>query len=156
MTKFSVAGQGGKIDSDGSRKDSKRGLADYGLDSNHIPLMEGITFPPERRSSLLKGMGPLAIAITAIHEPTYKEKPLKALYESIQMIPMANAIKTVLSLPGKDGHQSLLKALGDVLILTGARTTHRLSMPLTFAAGLYVHLKDKVELKHWSFSGPRI
>lgn len=130
VTRFAVNTKGMKRDKNGKKKDDMRGLADYGLSSHHIPLLEGITFPPERRTGLARGMGPLALAISAIHETTFKDKQLNALYESIQMLPMANAIRDVLSTSNRDGHQSLLQALGDVLLLTGARTTHRLSIPL--------------------------
>lgn len=156
VTRFTVNTKGLKRDKNGKKKDDMRGLADYGLTSHHIPLLEGITFPPERRTGLARGMGPLALAISAIHETTFKDKQLNALYESIQMLPMAGAIRDVLSASNRDGHQSLLQALGDVLLLTGARTTHRLSLPLILFYQLVVSMEKEKKSQYWSFSGPRM
>lgn len=156
VTRFAVNTRGQKRDKNGKKKDNMRGLADYGLSSHHIPLLEGITFPPERRTGLARGMGPLALAICAIHETSYKDKQLNALQESIQMLPMANAIRDVLASSNKDGHQALLQALGDVLLLTGARTTHRLSLPITLFFQLAAKMAKSNESHHWSFSGPRM
>lgn len=156
VTRFAVNTKGLKRDKNGKKKDDMRGLADYGLSPNHIPLLEGITFPPERRTGLARGMGPLALAISAIHETTFKDKQLNALYESIQMLPMANAIREVLSSSNREGHQSLLQALGDVLLLTGARTTHRLSLPIILFIQLAKQMETDKVSHHWSFSGPRM
>ena len=37
-----------------------KNLSEYGLNNQHIPLLQGITFPPERRTGVLKSLGPLA------------------------------------------------------------------------------------------------
>lgn len=49
--------------------------------------------------------------------------------------------------------QPVIRALADLLLLTGARTTHRVAMPIILAYQFY---KSDVTLKYWSFSGPQM
>lgn len=70
VTRFSLKGDKKKKrssqgTSDNSQKGSnaKHSISAYGLNNNHIPLLQGITLPPERRTGLLKSIGPLALAL---------------------------------------------------------------------------------------------
>lgn len=130
VTKFAVreTGRGSKGKKKG--RENTRSLADFGFNSEHIPLLEGATYPPERRTGLLRGLGPGTLAVIALHETEYADKPLAALKESIKMLGMADSIIQVLKNKPKEGVQDMLRALMDVLLLTTARTTHRMYLPI--------------------------
>lgn len=74
-----------------------KNITAYGLNNAHIPLLHGVTFPPERRTSLLRGLGPMTLAIMLIEENTYKQKIKDALLQSIKHLPNATSIVEALA-----------------------------------------------------------
>lgn len=46
-------------------------ITSYGLSNAHITLCAGITYNPERRSGMLKTLGPMTLSIMLIEEKTY-------------------------------------------------------------------------------------
>lgn len=110
-------------------KDQGRNITAYGLNNSHIPLLHGVTSPPERRTSLLKGLGPLTLALMLIEEKTFKEKIKDALTLSIKHLPNAASIVEALS-NGTWRNTSLLKNLADVLLITSHRSARRIYFPI--------------------------
>lgn len=133
-------------------RENTRSLADFGFNSEHIPLLEGATYPPERRTGLLRGLGPGTLAVIALHETEYADKPLAALKESIKMLGMADSIIQVLKNKPKEGVQDMLRALMDVLLLTTARTTHRMYLPIIVFYRFVVYLDTTKQNNLFGFS----
>lgn len=75
-----------------NEKERTQNISQYGLSNHHIPLIQGITFAPERRPVVLKSLGPLTQAILLVLEDKYYNKLTSALNYSIQMFPMSNEI----------------------------------------------------------------
>uniref|UniRef100_A0A6M2DEG6 Uncharacterized protein n=1 Tax=Xenopsylla cheopis TaxID=163159 RepID=A0A6M2DEG6_XENCH len=112
-------------------KTDSRNISDYGLSNHHIPLLQGITFPPERRTGLLRSLGPLTQAILLVNEKKYFNKISNALRSSLQMLPMKEEVIIALKHAGSPGASAgLLKELGDLLILFTARATRKVYYPI--------------------------
>lgn len=62
-------------------------ITTFGLNRSHLAQCRGITFPPERRTGLLKCLGVGALSIALIREKTYKEKIVNALKEITATVP---------------------------------------------------------------------
>lgn len=84
-------------------------------------------------------------------EDKYHSKLTGALANSLQMLPMAQEIVSVLKDARSPGSVSgILKELGDILLLTTARSTQKIYFPLFMVMLLWV--KKPAGFK-WSFSG---
>lgn len=94
----SVAKRGAKRDSTGrligkgDQKDMTQSIAQYGLINHHIPLLQGVTLAPERRTGVVRSLGPLTQAILLVMEDKYHTKLSNAMLNSMQMLPMAQEI----------------------------------------------------------------
>lgn len=101
-----------------NEKDLTHSISQYGLVNHHIPLLQGVTLAPERRTGIIRSLGPLTQAILLTIEDKYHTKLSNALMNSLQMLPMAREIV------------ECLKELGDILIITTARSTQKIYFPL--------------------------
>lgn len=77
-------------------EDRKMNITAYGLTNQHIPLLQGITLPPERRTGLMRSLGPLTQAILLVNENQFPDKLCSALKNSLAMLPMHAEIATCL------------------------------------------------------------
>lgn len=152
----SVAKRGAKRDKDGKvitltrAQENAHNISQYGLTNQHISLLQGITLAPERRTGILRSIGPLAQAILLIMEDKFFDKLRSALGYSLQMLPMASEIISALKEANHPGNVSgVMKELGDILLLTTARSTQKVYFPLLLFLLMWDN-KDKVQ---WSFSG---
>lgn len=108
-------------------------LSQYGLSNCHLPLMNGLTYKPERRTGLLRTLGPLSLSIILTHEKNKTEKTEAALTNAIKHLPMCSEIVSCLRYANDaQSCRSLYKALGDVLLITGARNGGKCFFPLLF------------------------
>lgn len=105
-----------------------KSLHNYGFNISHAPLLYGITFPPERRSAMAAGLGPLALAVTLSHETQFKDKLKETLKKSISHIPGHENIVNFIA-TGKPAGE-VLKNLGDVLLLMSHKSKRRALFPL--------------------------
>ncbi|KAL3286948.1 hypothetical protein HHI36_001434 [Cryptolaemus montrouzieri] len=133
------------------KKEDRSNITEYGLNNQHIPLLKGITLPPERRSGLIRSVGPLAHAIFLVNETKFTNKIAKSFSETIQIIPAKGEIVNALE-ACKNGAEasSILTELGDLLLLSTARSTQKIDFPLTLAMWLFSAKGDNP----WNFSGP--
>lgn len=125
-------------------------ISQFGLTNQHIPLLQGITLPPERRTGLMRSLGPMAQCVLLVNETTYPDKLTQAVKNSLSMLPMSSEIATCL----KDARspsavQGVLCELGDILIMTTARSTQKIYFPLLLAKFLW----SKREGIQWNFTG---
>ncbi|KAL4721101.1 hypothetical protein ACJJTC_018667 [Scirpophaga incertulas] len=153
----SVAKRAVKRDASGggvSRLDPKelsQSISQYGLVNHHIPLLQGITLAPERRTGVVRSLGPLTQAILLVMEDKYHNKLVGALANSIQMLPMAQEITYCLMEARSPGAVAgILKESGDILLLPTATSTQKNYFPLLFIKVLW---EGKGPEFNWSFSG---
>lgn len=118
--------------------DRNVGLAYYGLTNQHIPLLQGITLPPERKTGLLKSLGPMTQCVMLINEKSYPQKLVEAVKNSLRMLPMHGEIATALKDSDSPGRvMGLMKELADLLVLTTARSTQKIYFPISVARYLW-------------------
>lgn len=148
-----------KRDSSGKeipKKPELKPIGDYGLNNQHAALLQGISLPPERRTGLLKSMGPLSLMIFTHQEKHYKPKMEEALLRSISMLPFKNAITECMR--NNDSPSSIApmaKELGDLLDLTTARSTQKFYFP--FLVYEYIWENTPLDKRNWfSTSGHKM
>lgn len=108
-----------------------------GLSTRYAALLEGITYPPARKFSLLQSLGACTIAYSLIKEknPTYKKKYSDALMSNINHLPIANSLVEYFAIHGEATSLTILRVMADVLLLTGNRRSHTLAIPF----GVFYH-----------------
>ncbi|CAH2230034.1 jg20244 [Pararge aegeria aegeria] len=84
----------GKMTSITKKQESTQNISQYGLTNQHISLLQGVTLAPERRTGILRSIGPLTQAILLVMEDKFFDKLRSALSNSLQMLPMAAEIIT--------------------------------------------------------------
>lgn len=133
-------------------KESTQNITQYGLTNQHIPLLQGITLAPERRTGVVRSLGPLAQCILLIMEDKYFDKLMSTVNQSLMMLPMASEIATCLKESNTPGRAAgVLKELGDILLITiTARATQKIYFPLFTILYMWHH---KPQGFQWSFSG---
>ncbi|CAH1106857.1 unnamed protein product [Psylliodes chrysocephalus] len=120
------------------KRDQFRTITEYGLSNQHIPLLQGITFSPERKTGLIRALGPLTQCIMLINENTYPQRIAAALKETLNMLPMHNEIVNLFKeARGPGSCQGVLKELGDILIMTTARSQQKFYLPILLAQQMY-------------------
>lgn len=152
----SIAKRGIKRTKDGKfvpvnkQNENTQNISQYGLTNQHIALLQGITLAPERRTGVLRSLGPLTQAILLIMEDKFFDKLKSAMNNSLQMLPMAAEIIASLKEANHPGNVSgVMKELGDILLLTTARSTQKIYFPLIL---FYLLWRNKGNVQ-WSFSG---
>lgn len=126
-------------------------ISQYGLVNHHIPLLQGITLAPERRTGVIRSLGPLTQAILLVMEDKYHTKLTNALTNSLQMLPMCQEVVNCLKEARTPGQVAgILKELGDILLMTTARSTQKLYLPLMLLRYMW---QMKPNGFKWSFSG---
>lgn len=155
----SVAKRGVKRTRDGKLvpqlriQEHTQNISQYGLTNQHIFLLQGVTLAPERRTGVLRSLGPLTQAILLIMEDKYFDKLKSAMNHSLQMLPMATEIINSLKEAAHPGNVSgVMKELGDILLLTTSRSTQKAYFPLILFHIMWSH-RGSIQ---WSFSGAPI
>nr|QMP82185.1 nucleocapsid protein [Blattodean orthomyxo-related virus OKIAV181] len=103
----------------------------YGLYGSHHVLLEGCTFPPEKRSSMAQSLGPMTVLLCYLKSDSkYEEKWKKACKRSMSHIPLIDDILTTLK--GKKAYEcaSIISNLADTLLLTTSRQAQRAFFPI--------------------------
>lgn len=134
-------------------RDHTRYFYQYGLCTHHIPLLQGVTLAPERRTRVVRSLGPLTQAILVVDEDKYHTELSSALLNSISMLPMASEIVDCLKeAQNPEQVMGILKELGDILLITTARSTQLVCMPLLMVVMMWEQRSTMPDLQ-WSFSG---
>lgn len=80
---------------------------------------------------MLRSLGPLTQAVLLIMEDKFFDKLKSAMFNSLQMLPMATEIINALKEANHPGNVwGAMKELGDILLLTNARATQKIYFPL--------------------------
>jgi hypothetical protein len=111
-------------------KPIKVDIKTYGLNATHLPWLTGITYPPERRTGLMKCLGALTLAINLVNHKDYQDKALIAFNNAISHLDANGEIGRFLSKARLSELASVLPKLGDVLHLVGERSHRKMSFPL--------------------------
>lgn len=140
----------GKLVPTNRQQENTQNISQYGLTNQHISLLQGVTLAPERRTGVLRSLGPLAQAILLVMEDKFYDKLRSAMQNSLQMLPMAPEIISSLKEATHPGNVSgVMKELGDILLLTTSRSTQKIYFPLLL---FYIMWQNKGTVQ-WSFSG---
>lgn len=112
------------------KKDEEKyvSIKQYGLDGPHHILLEGISFPPEKRSSMTQSLGPMTTAIMLSKHGSsvqFGQKWKDALARDCAHIPEIQSIVNMISGKQPSDIKGLLRALADLLLITTSRNAHR-------------------------------
>lgn len=115
-------------------------VSQYGLSPAHHCLLDGISFPPHKRSSLAQSIGPLTQLIM-VHRsqstPSYAGRWRKATFRSIGHLPKAEEIIDKIKTSTREEAAGLLELVADILLVTGSRSACKAYFPFSiFYAGL--------------------
>lgn len=105
-------------------------ISKFGLSRAHHILLEGIRFPPEKRSSMVQSLGPMTTVLCYLQSnPLYEAKFLNAAVSSLFHIPNIESIlKTVKSMP-RANSQSIIGLIGDITLISTSRQRNRATPP---------------------------
>lgn len=113
------------------KQENTQNIFQYGLTNQHIALLQGVTLAPERRTGVLRSLGPLTQATLFIMEDKFFDKLKSAMSYILQMLPLASEIIAACMEANHPGNVSgVMKELGDTLLLTTARSTQKIYFPL--------------------------
>lgn len=104
----------------------------YGLTSEYHILLEGLTVPPSRKSSLAQSLGPMTIMIMLLNQKgneRYEKKWKDAAKRVISHVPDSDDIIKALSGKKVSESRELMNALADILLIAGGREANRISFP---------------------------
>lgn len=136
---------------DDNGKPIKVDIKTFGLYATHLPWLTGITYPPERRTGLMKCLGALTLGINLITHKAYQDKALAAFNNSISHLDSNGEIGSFLSKTKLKDIGAVMSKLGDCLHLAGERSHRKMSFPL------FAFMKAHDELpalhKEGNFSG---
>lgn len=115
-------------------------VSQYGLSPAHHCLLDGISFPPHKRSSLAQSIGPLTQLIMMHRSqstPSYAGRWRKAALRSIGHLPKAEEIINKIRNSTREEASGLLELVADILLVTGSRSACKAYFPFSiFYAGL--------------------
>nr|QPL15318.1 nucleoprotein [Raphidiopteran orthomyxo-related virus OKIAV180] len=126
-------------------------VAQYGLEGCHHILLEGISFPPEKRSSMTQSLGPMTALLCYIRSETkYAEKWKIAAKRALAHIPFIDDILGAIHGQKANDIRTLVKVIADILRIITPRQQQRATFPFNFLA-LYVNnLMEKDPTKIWT------
>lgn len=129
-------------------------VSSYGLNGAHHVLLEGITFAPERKSSMAQSLGPMAILIGMIRtEEEYRRKMEVAFKKAFLHIPhVDDVIELVRTRKSASDLAPLVGVLGDLILITSARQNNRMCFPLSMMSYAQKQFGD-IWYENVNFSG---
>ncbi|CAH2088479.1 unnamed protein product [Euphydryas editha] len=125
-------------------------VSKYGLTGAHHTLLEGSSFPPERRSSIVQILGPMTAFLCLIStEGIYRNKFAAAVKRAMSHIPsiddiidITKNIKTSFEL------STMISLIAEILLITTSRQATRMCFPINFLVVVLEDIKreeDKVK-----------
>ncbi|CAB3241777.1 unnamed protein product [Arctia plantaginis] len=120
-------------------------VSKYGLSGAHHVLLEGTSFPPERRSSIVQSLGPMTAWLGMIRsEGIYRKKYASAVKRAMSHIPCIEEIKELTKTTKQASEISALTTLlAEILLVTTARQATRMFFPLTLFPYVWKIQTDK-------------
>lgn len=115
----------------------------YGLTGAHHVLLEGCTFPPEKRSSMAQSMGPMTAFLCMIRsEGMYRQKWASAVKRAFNHIPIIDDIIEVTKTQKKaQDISTTIGLLAEIILITTSRQATRMFFPLSFLSSVYEDMK---------------
>lgn len=98
-------------------------VSGWGLDAAHHILLEGISYPPDKKSAMAQSLGPMTIAIQCARMWHM------AMKKAFAHIPDIDSIIAEIKGQKSDKVKGLFSALADITLITTARNTHRATFP---------------------------
>nr|APG77893.1 nucleocapsid protein [Hubei orthomyxo-like virus 2] len=123
----------------------------YGLNRQHYAQLRGLTFPPERRTGLLRCMGVGTLSIALKNERSYPDKLKEALGETLKTVPHSAAYIECLSRQGVNELSTLISDMCYLINLVSDRTHHKALIPILLWH--YGRSNDCEEIQYFDFSG---
>ncbi|CAG4981850.1 unnamed protein product [Colias eurytheme] len=119
-------------------------VSKYGLSGAHHVLLEGTSFPPERRSSIVQSIGPMTAWICMLRsEGIYRKKYAAAVKRAMSHVPcIDDLIELTKSTKQASEISSVTTLLAEILLVTTARQATRMFFPLTMFAAVWTSEKD--------------
>lgn len=109
-------------------------VSQYGLSPAHHCLLDGISFPPHKRSSLAQSIGAMTQLIM-VHRtnstPSYEGRWKKAAMRSIGHLPKAEEIVNKARTSTREEVSGLLELVADILLVTGSRSACKAYFPFS-------------------------
>uniref|UniRef100_A0AAT9JH54 Nucleocapsid protein n=1 Tax=Blattella germanica orthomyxovirus 1 TaxID=3133491 RepID=A0AAT9JH54_9ORTO len=142
---------------------SKIQVHKYGLYGSHHILLEGCTYPPEKRSSMAQSIGPMTALLCYIRsDGKYAAKWKRACKRAMSHVPFIDEILEVVK--GKKATEliPLISTLADIICITTSRQAQRMAFPiLQFCEASCSRAKpekneytfNEAVLEHVNFSG---
>lgn len=125
------------------------GTKSYGMTSAHHILLEGISFLPEKRSSMAQSLGPMTTAIMVAkngNSVQFGQKWKDALTRDCNHVPEIQTIVNPISGKNPSETRRILRALADLIMVTTSRNAHRAFFSITMVAK---YLLSKEEWDHY-------
>lgn len=95
--------------------------------------------------------------INLLLEPTFHGKIENSILNSISFLPFKEDIISSLKNSREfNGNCAMIRELLDLVLITTARTTQKLTLPLLFAKHIFEVMKSKKHLDCWSFCGAKM
>lgn len=106
----------------------------YGLTGAHHVLLEGCTFPPEKRSSMAQSMGPMTSVLCMLRsEGMYRQKWASAVKRAFNHIPIIDDIIEVTKTQRRaQDISTTVGLLAEIVLVTTSRQATRMFLPLVF------------------------
>lgn len=131
-------------------------VSKYGLSGAHHVLLEGTSFPPERRSSIVKSLGPMTAWLCMLRsDGIYRRKYAIAVKRAMSHIPcIDDLIELTKTIKQASELSAVTTLIAEILMITTARQATRMFFPLTIFAAVWIEEKDPKEFcKFFSTTG---
>lgn len=126
-------------------------VREYGLSGVHHILLEGISFPPEKRAMMMKNLGEMTVLLSYMEsvDKRSREKWLAAAKEIFVAIPNIDSILELVGQIPADSHvpllcQELIRNLGNLYLLISSGRTRAMCPPPNVFAKIFGQSKFKI------------
>nr|QPL15316.1 nucleoprotein [Hymenopteran orthomyxo-related virus OKIAV174] len=120
-------------------------LSQYGIYGVHHPLCEGVSFPPEKRSSMPQSLGPMTSLLCYMKsERRYIKKWSDAVKRDFAHFPEIDAVMSVLKEKDPAEVRSLMTLIGDVALIASTRQAQRMFPPPAAFSLIFTTAQHKV------------
>lgn len=110
-------------------------VSQYRLSAAHHPFLDGITYPPHKRSAMAQSVGPLTQLIMLNRSKTtstFADRWVKAASRSLSHLPKYDELIAKLKVCLTSEAGDLLELIGDILLITQSRASNKAFFPFPF------------------------
>lgn len=131
-------------------------VSKYGLSGAHHVLLEGTSFPPERRSSIVQSLGPMTAWLCMLRsDGIYRRKYAIAVKRAMSHIPcIDDLIELTRTIKQASELSAVTTLIAEILMITTARQATRMFFPLTIFSAVWRNEKNPKDFcKFFSTTG---